>query len=132
MRLSAILFGLVLMCAAFAVAVPLQEGDDVRGAFLTSRPKDKPATSSSTARPARKRPRATATPVKSPEKTTGSSSGSTAKTPEARPVNVPRLGLGLTLFTRDSNGLAVRVDPDRWQPPGPSRFALHQPHGGRW
>ena len=30
-----------------------------------------------------------------------------------RPVNVPRLGIGLTLFSRDSNGLAVRVDPDR-------------------
>ena len=28
-------------------------------------------------------------------------------------MNVPRLGIGLTLFTRDSNGLAVRVDPDR-------------------
>lgn len=120
MRLSAILFGLILMCAAFAVAVPLQDGDDVRGAFLTSRPKDKPASSSSTARPARKRPRPAATPskssdtsVKSPDKTTGSSSGTTAKTPAARPVNAPRLGIGLTLFTRDSNGLAVRVDPDR-------------------
>ncbi|HLM25156.1 MAG TPA: DUF4384 domain-containing protein, partial [Pyrinomonadaceae bacterium] len=28
------------------------------------------------------------------------------------PVNAPRLGIGLTLFMRDSNGLAVRVDPD--------------------
>jgi hypothetical protein len=27
-------------------------------------------------------------------------------------VNAPRLGLGVTLFMRDSNGLAVRVDPD--------------------
>ena len=120
MRLTAILFGLVFMCAAFAAALPPQE-DDVRGAFLTSRPKEKPATSSSSARPPRKRPRPTATPAKSPEKTgsstgtTGSKgpTGSTAKTPDARPVNTPRLGLGLTLFTRDSNGLAVRVDPQR-------------------
>jgi hypothetical protein len=29
-----------------------------------------------------------------------------------KPVNVPRIGLGMTLFTRDSNGLAVRVDPE--------------------
>lgn len=119
MRLSAILFGLVLICAALAVAVPLQDQDDVRGAFLTSRPKDKPATSSSAARPSRKRPRPTAAPSNKPvEKPTGSSTTSTAekgtaKAPESRPVNVPRLGLGLTLFTRDSNGLAVRVDPDR-------------------
>jgi uncharacterized protein DUF4384 len=127
MRLSAILFGLVLMCAALAVAVPPQDSDDVRGAFLTSRPKDKPARSSSATRPPRKRPRASATPAKSPENagsTTGStgskgskgSTGSTASTdkkPESRPVNAPRLGIGLTLFSRDSNGLAVRVSPDR-------------------
>jgi hypothetical protein len=124
MRLSAILFGLVFICAALAVAVPPQDGDDVRGAFLTSR-KDKPASSNSaTARPSRRRPRPSATPAKSPEKNTGgpagsttskgsnSPSGSTAKS-DAQPVNLPRLGLGLTLFARDSNGLAVRVDPSR-------------------
>jgi len=111
------------MCAVLAVAVPPpQDDDDVRGAFLTSRPKDKPASSSSATRPPRKRPRPTATP--SPEKSGGSttakgstgskgSPGPTAKTPDPRPVNAPRLGLGLTLFSRDSNGLAVRVDPDR-------------------
>ena len=125
MRLSAILFGLVFMCAVLAVAVPPQDGDDVRGAFLTSRPKDKPASSSSAARPPRKRPRPTATPAaeksggsttsKGSTSSTGSkgSSGSTAKTPDPRPVNASRLGLGLTLFSRDANGLAVRVDPDR-------------------
>ena len=123
MRLSAILFGLVFICAVLAVAVPPpQDGDDVRGAFLTTRPKDKPASSSSATRPPRKRPRPTATP--SPEKSGGSgvspsskgpksTPGPTAKTPDPRPVNAPRLGLGLTLFSRDSNGLAVRVDPDR-------------------
>lgn len=113
MRLSAILFGLVLMCAAIGFAVAPQD-EDVRGAFLTSRPKQKPATSSSASRPSRKRPRPNPTPSQSPDKTMPSSTpGSTAKTPDSRPVNVPRLGLGLTLFTRDSNGLAVRVDPDR-------------------
>ena len=114
MRLTAILFGLVFICAALAVAVPPQDGDDVRGAFLTSRPKQKPATTSSSApRPSRKRPRPAATPVKSPEQTAASPVTSTAKRPESRPVNVPRLGIGLTLFSRDSNGLAVRVDPNR-------------------
>lgn len=120
MRLSAILFGLVFMCAALAVAVPPQDGEDVRGAFLTSRPKEKKANTSST-RPIRKRPKAT-TPAKTPgEKTTegatastgsNATTGTTAKI-DSKPVNVPRLGIGLTLFSRDSNGLAVRVDPGR-------------------
>ena len=121
MRLSAILFGLVFMCAALAVAVPPQDGEDVRGAFLTSRPKEKKATTSST-RPSRKRPKATTSAKPPVEKTTEGATASTgskaatettAKTTESRPVNVPRIGIGLTLFSRDSNGLAVRVDPGR-------------------
>lgn len=120
MRLSAILFGLVFICAMVVVAVPPpQDEDDVRGAFLTSRPKEKPATSGNTARPSRRRPKSTGTTTakapenKTPEKTTAASSGTSSNTTSSRPVNTPRLGLGLTLFTRDSNGLAVRVDPDR-------------------
>lgn len=118
MRFSAILFGLILMCAAIALAVPpLQDDGDVRGAFLTSRPKEKPASSSATTRPKRKRPVASSTPAKSPDKTpdktSGPSAGSKPSAPESRPVNTPRIGMGLTLFSRDSNGLAVRVDPSR-------------------
>lgn len=123
MRFSAILFGLILMCAAIAVAVPppLLQDDDVRGAFITSR-KDKPATSGAATRPKRRRPVTPATssnsaktPDKTPDKTSSSSSSSGSKTsrPESRPVNTARIGLGLTLFSRDSNGLAVRVDPTR-------------------
>lgn len=123
MRLSAILFGLILICAAIAVALPPpQDEDDVRGAFLTSRPKEKPANSGSATKPSRRRPKssptssATPAPVKSPEKVSekksgGNTSGTTKA--ESRPVNKVRLGLGMTLFGRDSNGLAVRVDPDR-------------------
>lgn len=121
MRLSAILFGLILICAAIAVALPPpQDEGDVRGAFLTSRPKEKPANSGPATRPSRRRPKTSPTPapVKSPEKSTekksgGNTSGSTSKAPESRPVNTARLGLGMTLFSRDSNGLAVRVDPER-------------------
>ncbi|HKR12226.1 MAG TPA: DUF4384 domain-containing protein [Pyrinomonadaceae bacterium] len=127
MRFSAILFGLILMCAVIALAVPPpQDEGDVRGAFITSRPKEKPANSGATARPKRKRPVTPSTPGKTPEKTPvktpgktpdktgGPSTGSSkASTPESRPVNTARMGLGLTLFSRDSNGLAVRVDPDR-------------------
>ena len=114
MRLTIIILGLVCLCA---VAIG-QDQDDVRGAFLTTRPKEKPASSGAVTKPNRRRPKqptgpnnpgtSTKTPDKKPEHsgTSGPSSGST------KPVNAPRLGLGLTLFMRDSNGLAVRVDPD--------------------
>ena len=116
MRFSAILFGLVLICAVIAVAVPPpQDEEDVRGAFLTSRPKEKPAGSSTGARPPRKRPKSTSAPAvtKSTEnKPPASSTASKPSTSDAKPVNARRMGLGLTLFSRDANGLAVRVDPD--------------------
>src|SRR5678816_1130338 len=113
MRLSAILFGLVLTCAVIVVAIPPpQDEGDVRGAFLTSRPKEKPATSGgNTARPPRKRPKSTATPApstdkspdKSPEKKPpAGTKGPKPATPDSKPVNARRMGLGMTLFSRDA------------------------------
>ena len=121
---SVMLLGFVCLCAmVIGIAAPLpQEQDDVRGAFLTSRPKQKPASSGPATKPNRRRPKAAAVsnnPGKSPEKTPAPAK-SPAKTeaPAAistplKPVNAPRIGLGLTLFMRDSNGLAVRTNPDR-------------------
>jgi uncharacterized protein DUF4384 len=133
MRLSVMIFGLVCVCTlVIGTAAPLiQDDEDVRGAFLTSRPKDKPPASSSTAPKSsgRRKP-------KPPDGggSTGAGSGSSGssnprpshpakpdKTPSKpgpagpatpTPVNARRLGLGVTLFMRDSNGLAVRVDPE--------------------
>ena len=50
MRLSVMVFGLVCVCAlVIGIAAPVvQDDEDVRGAFLTSRPKEKPASSSTT------------------------------------------------------------------------------------
>lgn len=116
MRFSAILFGLVLICAVMAVAVPPpQDEEDVRGAFLTSRPKAKPAGSSTGARPPRKRPKSTSAPAvtkSTDNKPAASSTTSKPSTSDSKPVNARRMGLGMTLFSRDANGLAVRVDPD--------------------
>jgi hypothetical protein len=126
MRLRVLL--MVCACALLIAGVigsaapaPQDEGD-VRGAFLTSRPKDKPA-SSATTKPSRRRPKPTFgnDPDKAPEKkpaNPGGPSGSNKPGPNkpsepVRPVNAARIGLGMTLFTRDSNGLAVRVDPER-------------------
>jgi hypothetical protein len=125
MRSIVVLFGLLCCTALLINAVPLslQEQEDVRGAFLTSRPKEKSSTSSTTSKPSRRRPR----PVASDNKNTSSDKKNTSldnktnldnkkNTPENQgtkpaPVNAQRLGLGLTLFMRDSNGLAVRTEP---------------------
>src|ERR1051325_10895326 len=114
MRLSVMVVGLVCLCAVgIGIAAPaFQDGDDVRGAFMTSRPKDKPVNSGGTStRTSRRRPK----PNNPPDKTTGKA-GPSKPTPtpseSSTPVNAQRLGLGVTLFMRDSNGLAVRVDPD--------------------
>jgi len=131
MRLSVMVFGLVCVCAlVIGTAAPLvQDDDDVRGAFLTSRPKDKPASSSNTAKPSRRRPKSSSSTKNAgpanpssnsgsnvPDKPVDRTSGKTGKTSTpsspATPVNARRIGLGVTLFMRDSNGSAVRVDPD--------------------
>lgn len=124
MRLSVIVLGLVCLCAVVvAVAAPAMQDEDVRGAFLTSRPKEKSANSGGSARkPSRRRPKSvettksvdpTKTTSKPAEKITEKVSDPSIKTSgPLRPVNLERIGLGLTLFMRDSNGLAVRTDPD--------------------
>ncbi len=126
MRLSVMVFGLVCVCAlVIGTAAPVvQDDEDVRGAFLTSRPKDKPASSGNTAKPTRRKlkPGGGTTnpgsskpgsnkPNKPVDKTPNKPGPSTPSSP-ATPVNAPRIGLGVTLFMRDSSGLAVRVDPE--------------------
>src|SRR5687767_4001221 len=117
MRLSVMVLAFVCLCGAIGFAATVQD-DDVRGAFLTSRPKVKPANTGTAAKPSRRRTKTTPgpnKPSKPPEKSEkpGSSGPSSKPSEPATPVNAPRLGIGLTLFMRDSNGMAVRVDPDR-------------------
>ena len=122
MRLSVMVFGFVCVCAlVIGVAAPIvQDDDDVRGAFLTSRPKEKTTTSGVAAKPSRRRPKSgggsSITPNKptdkTPEKPENSGKKPSAPSDPATPVNARRMGLGVTLFMRDSNGLAVRVDPE--------------------
>src|ERR1044072_8080281 len=126
MRLSVMVFGLVCVCAlVIGTAAPvIQDDDDVRGAFMTSRPKDKPASSSNTPRPSSKRkptppagggstvPSGGSSTTKKIDKTPKPKPSPTPSSSTPTPVNARRLGLGVTLFMRDSNGLAVRVDPE--------------------
>jgi len=122
MRLSVMVLAFVCLCAVVAgIAAPAFQpfqDEDVRGAFLTSRPKEKPATSGTATKPSRRRPKQTTPPPsntgKAPEKHTGKSGGPGSSSPSepSKPVNVARLGMGVTLFMRDSNGLAQRTDPE--------------------
>ena len=120
MRLSVMVLGLVCLCAVvIGIAAPAVQDDDVRGAFLTSRPKTKSSdTGGATARPSRRRPKTNPgsnNPNKTVDKTPvkpGPSKPAPTPSEPATPVNARRLGLGVTLFMRDSNGLAVRVDPE--------------------
>lgn len=103
--------------AFFGVVQPLAQDqeEDVRGAFLTTRPKpmEKGSLSATPARPSRKKPK-TPTGPKTPGKTDESPASPAKPDGGATPkIRVPKIGLGLTLFTRDSNGLAVRADPTR-------------------
>jgi hypothetical protein len=113
MRTKLIFGSLLIALAAF---VPLQtfaqQDEEVRGAFMTTRPrassanKPKPNT-----KPNRRRPKTISTPATGPNTTAPSGSSDAAVvTPKSM---AQRMGLGLTLFMRDSNGMAVRTDPTR-------------------
>ena len=98
MKMKLMLFSFVIAVASFApTAVFAQEDEDVRGAFLTTRPKatpaaNKPATTTTT-RPSRKRPKAAATNAAGANVVV-KKDGSTpiAATPEK--LNTGRIGLG--------------------------------------
>jgi len=123
MRLSVMVLGFVCVCAlVIGMAAPMVQDEDVRGAFMTSRPKDKPASTNTTPKVSRRRPKSSGptdtgkTPDKAVDKTPNkpphAGHSSTPPSESSTPVNARRMGLGVTLFMRDSNGLAVRVDPD--------------------
>jgi len=103
-----ILLGLLTTLAGFGLTQAFaQQDEDVRGAFLTTRPKATTKTNNPgpTTKP-RRRPKP-ATPDPNP----GPVVKKDDKTDAPAKLNLPRLGLGLTLFMRDSNGLALRTDP---------------------
>ena len=105
MKSKTMFLSLLLMLFAFA-ALPAfaQQDEDVRGAFLTTRPKANDKGNKPAPKPGHRRPK----PAPGPAPVGG---GGTASGPAKKAL--PRMGLGLTLFMRDSNGLAVRTDPSR-------------------
>jgi Domain of unknown function (DUF4384) len=132
MKPRPILFPFLLAAVmAVPVWVSTAQDDDVRGAFMTTRPKStQKLASDSSAKPVRRRPKTVskqadshANPpgkTKKPPTTTETTkttetnkSTETGKTTGAvQPtVKSAKIGLGLTLYMRDANGLSVRTDP---------------------
>ena len=115
-------FTILLAIATFTcglLIVNAQEpDDDVRGAFLSSRPKTTNANASRRRRPPRNtNSAASATAMNA---NTGKTNTANANTPKSTNTNNPvasgpanAIGLGYTLFMRDPSGRSVRVEPDR-------------------
>ena len=124
MKLIVVLIACAIVSLSGIAPIAALTQDDVRGAFLVSRPKEKPQNTNPSSKPNRRRPRPAVakdpkTPV-GPGTTSGTTSGTPAATPDAtakttKPaaINQSRIGLGLTLFMRDSTGHAIRTDPSR-------------------
>lgn len=109
MRMKAAFLSLMIVVAGFVPALALGQDEDVRGSFMTTRPKATGTASGNKSTPATKpNRRHPKTPAPNPSGSTPGV-GKNPATPEK--VNLARIGLGLTLFMRDSNGLAVRTDP---------------------
>jgi hypothetical protein len=111
MKLKIVFFCLLIAIAGLATIVAAAPQDeDVRGAFMTTRPKaaGKDTRPAPTTKPSRRRPKVK---TDSPNANAVVAKGATPAAATPAKVNVPHLGLGLTVFMRDSNGLAVRTDP---------------------
>lgn len=128
MRTRTMLFLVALVLGGFGtggIATSLAQDEDVRGAFLTTRPKpaEKSSSSATTSKPVRRRPRTTQAKASgSATVAVGNNSAGVAvgaksevknENTSAEKTKGQKLGLGLTLFGRDANGLSVRVDPSR-------------------
>jgi uncharacterized protein DUF4384 len=107
-------FSLTLILCGLGVVLAQEQGsEEVRGAFLSSREKTsspKPRTRTSRRTTAKKTPN-TPGPNSDPgSKNTNDSADNTANSGTTSSPAMA-LGLGYTLFMRDANGDAVRVDP---------------------
>src|SRR5258706_11279977 len=111
MKMKTIFLSFLVALASFVPAIALAQDEDVRGAFMTTRPKatgsasGNKSTPTSSSRPSHRRPKTPAPSPTGPPPATPNGPSTPTK------VNLPRIGLGLTLFMRDSNGLSVRTDP---------------------
>ena len=114
-----IILAIVLLAAASGVflARAQQSDDEVRGAFLSTRPKTTNANGPRRPRPKPPKPPAntSSTSVKNTNtaKNANVASNTTFTNSNSNRLPLPAIALGYTIFMRDTNGRAVRVDPTR-------------------
>jgi hypothetical protein len=115
--LVALAGGLALACSMFVVSAQQPGDDEVRGAFLSSRPK----TTNSNAPSRRHRPRHTnnnssntsSNVAKNTNANTAATNTNTARNQNSSKNESQAIGLGYTLFMKDASGREVRVEPSR-------------------
>ena len=115
MRTKVVFLSLLIALACLgSMQAYAQQDEDVRGAFLTTRPKPsaRAEKSGSNPRSSRRRPKASTSNNAAANNAASTSGSATTASTRSKP-SPQRLGLGLTLFMRDANGLAVRADPSR-------------------
>jgi hypothetical protein len=107
-----------LACGLYVVSAQQPGDDDVRGAFLSSRPK----ATNSNAPSRRHRPRNTNTKPGNNNSSSASknvnansvaANTNTSRNQNSSKNELQAIGLGYTLFRRDANGRGVRVEPSR-------------------
>jgi len=108
------LLAIVAFTCGLLIVNAQEPDDDVRGAFLSSRPKTTNANASRRRRPPRNTNSAAAKNAN-----TGMTNASNANTRKSTNTNnsatglAKAIGLGYTLFMRDASGRSVRVEPGR-------------------
>ena len=110
MRMKSLVAMSVLIALMTGVFVVSAQDEDVRGAFLESRPKTtnlKGPSRRHRRRPAKTTTNANASAATNTNTTTAATSG-----PPSRKAQ-PAIGLGYTIFMREPSGRAIRIEPTR-------------------
>jgi uncharacterized protein DUF4384 len=114
-----IILAIVLLAAASGVllASAQQSDDDVRGAFLSTRPKSTNTNAPKRTRPKPPKPQANTSSTTAKNANLGKNANIANNTSftntNSNRLPLPAIALGYTIFMRDMNGRAVRVDPTR-------------------
>ena len=112
-----IILAIVLLSVASGVflASAQQSDEEVRGAFLSSRPKTTNSNAPATRRrkPPQRQANTSATTAKNANTTKIANANISFANTNSSRLPMPAIALGYTIFMRDMNGRAVRVDPTR-------------------
>jgi hypothetical protein len=112
-----IILAIVLLSAASGIflASAQQSDEEVRGAFLSTRPKTTNSNAPATRRrkPPQRPASTSSTVVKNANTAKNANASISFANANSNRLPMPAIALGYTIFMRDMNGRAVRVDPAR-------------------